>query len=60
MSAEPIKASTELLDKFFRALMRTHDFHMMWKAAEASRQTGAEEAHSYERRNAKCPDTHNE
>jgi hypothetical protein len=60
MSAKPIKASTELLDEFFHALIRAHDFHMMWKAAEASRQTVAEEAHSYECRNAECPDTRNE
>jgi hypothetical protein len=51
--------SNKLLDDFFATLMRAHRFHMMWKAAEASRQTGAEEAQSYERPNAKCPDNHN-
>jgi hypothetical protein len=48
------------LDDFFATLMRAHNFRMTRKAAEASRQTVAEEAHCYERRNAECPNTHNE
>lgn len=59
MSAEPIDPLTKPLDDFFRALMRAHDFHMAWKAAEASWQTGPKEPNDDERRTAKCPDNHN-
>jgi hypothetical protein len=55
MSTDPL---TGPLDDFFDALMRIQSFRMTREAAEAFRQTGAEEAHSYERPNAKCPDNH--
>jgi len=52
-------ALTKPLDDFFRALMRAHDFHMMWKAAEADLgKPGLKEPNDDERRNAKCPDNH--
>jgi hypothetical protein len=50
--------NTKPLDDFFAALMRAQSFRMTREAAEAFRQIGAEEAHSYERPNAKCPDNH--
>jgi len=52
-------ALTKPLDDFFRALMRAHDFHMTWKAAEADLgKPGPQEPNDDERRNAKCPDNH--
>jgi hypothetical protein len=59
MNTDPLNPNKPL-DDFFAALIRAHCLHMSWKAAEASRQIVAKEAHSYERPDAKCPDTRNE
>jgi len=59
MSADPIDPLTKPLDDFFRALIRAHDFHLAWKAAEADLgKPGPKEPNDDERRNAKCPDNH--